>query len=511
MLTSLIEEVIFRVSHPHNVRRFAFCFFTVTHRLLRIAPNEKNSMSKIRLFFATLLLSTLPVPALASSTRAIEYLPKATLTTPDLNKDSIKNSNNSSIASEAPTDDLGEDLDLADVDYSELEMTEAETTEAETTEIDPASTTPEALFEYIQQLEARQQNLEEEIEQLRQQLDYQNAQIERNAQEETTAQAEEEASEESASEEVEIAQIEEEDPMGLDIAIGVTTFNPKTSGLLDFATVGFGGANATAIDGDIATVNYEDNEALRYSANIQFADSPIDVGFSTTNVTSQGSATASAPAGGLLFATLANPSQGERATDASADSSLAYSVTDLEVGYSFDLGTSATTRLYGGLRFADISQDTTVRYDGQDFTNAELLFDRNFNGIGVRAGSETKLALGSGFSLFGQAGGALLIGDVSFTQQETNVNGRVPVVAINRVSESQVVPMLELIAGINWLSDIGEDAKLDITFGYAAEQWFNVLNDVRFVDSSGTGSLSQESSDLSSNGLFVELGINFDF
>ena len=76
--------------------------------------------------------------------------------------------------------------------------------------------------------------------------------------------------------------------MGLDIAIGVTTFNPKTSGLLDFATVGFGGANATAIDGDIATVNYEDKEALRYSANIQFAASHIDVGFSTSKVTSQG-------------------------------------------------------------------------------------------------------------------------------------------------------------------------------------------------------------------------------
>ncbi|MEO1591507.1 MAG: hypothetical protein AAFU71_09470 [Cyanobacteria bacterium J06632_22] len=39
------------------------------------------------------------------------------------------------------------------------------------------------------------------------------------------------------------------------------------------------------------------------------------------------------------------------------------------VGDSFDVGTAADARVYGGLRFADIWEDTVVRYDGIDFTN----------------------------------------------------------------------------------------------------------------------------------------------
>ena len=354
------------------------------------------------------------------------------------------------------------------------------------------------LAEQVRLLEARQQTLEQEIEQLRSQIEFQNAQTD------------EPQTGENTPDEVIAQPLEEEndDPMGLDVSVALSTFDP-TTGLLDFATIGSG--STFAVDSDIATVDYSSNEAIRYGANIRFADSPLDVGFSTISASAEGSASASVPPGGILFSTLSNPSQNEFAETASAEASLDYSVTDLQVGYRFDMGSSANTRLYGGLRFADISQDLLVRYDGEDFNNGEVSAAQSFSGIGLQVGSETELELGSGFSLFGQVGGALMIGDANFSQRETDNDGLDVIASLSQSSRAQIVPMLDLSAGVNWTGEMSEDSRIDLTFGYAVEHWFNVLNGVRSLDSSGSGALIQDETDLSSRGLFVELGLEFDF
>ena len=145
-----------------------------------------------------------------------------------------------------------------------------------------------------------------------------------------------------------------------------------------------------------------------------------------------------------------------------------------------------------------------------DFTNTAIGIERDFSGTGLHVGNRTNLNLGSGFSLFGQAEGALIIGDVRSRLQEVDNNGLDELASLYLTS-SRVVTMIDLAAGVNWQQYLSDTALVDISFGYAIEEWFDVLDVVRYVDSSGSGVLTQDSSNLSSSGLFFELGFTFDF
>ena len=180
----------------------------------------------------------------------------------------------------------------------------------ENTHLKQLSSEEEALLrEQIQSLEDRQLLLEQELELLRQQVE---VQLEQNAQNETVPIAEEPI-------DAEIAEAEQY-PMGFTVFSSVGTFDPKTSALQDFAIVDPG--NALVVGGDLATIDYEPNEAIEYGANLRFEGTPIDAGFSSVIVTSSGAATATAPPNGFLFATLANPRQNEEALTASANSGI---------------------------------------------------------------------------------------------------------------------------------------------------------------------------------------------
>jgi len=367
--------------------------------------------------------------------------------------------------------------------------------------------TDDLLREQIRLLEDRQQQLEQEIDLLRQQVEAQIEQSEQNAQTDSPDSANIETAE------VETPETEAENPypMGLDVEVSVGTFDPKTSGLQDFAVIDQGDDNVQLIRGDLVRVDYEPTTAIRYGATLRFEGTPIDVGFSSRSATSHGNASAVQPPDGLIFGTLLNPNQGETILSATAESDISHSVTDIEAGYRFDLGQSADSRIYGGIRFADISQSTSVLYGGEDTRSTSVNIERDFSGVGLHVGNRTDLQLGGGFSLFGQAGGSLLVGDVRFNQQEFDNETLEEVSSLNQSGASRVIPVIDLAAGVSWKSYVSENALLDLSFGYAIEEWFNVLDTVRYIDNVATGAVTQESSNLSSDGVFFELGLEVDF
>jgi hypothetical protein len=354
----------------------------------------------------------------------------------------------------------------------------------------------EALFEQIRLLEERQELLEQEIDILRQQLNEQSPPSDPGV-----------VDLEDAEPGIVTAEAEPT-PGGIDLSVGLWSFTPRLSGFQDFAIVDPG--NALVVGGELAAVDYEPIAAARFGGDVRFKGSGIDIGFNTFSFEASGSARAVAPPNGFLVATLAAPAQNELAETASARSTIHYTATDLEVGYRFNLGSAVEGRVFTGLRFADIDQGMTVRYDGIDFTDSELDMNRTFSGEGLRLGGAANVPLGAGFSLFGRASGALMLGDVSFRQTEIDNDGLDTLTSLEN-TEARLVPMIELATGLNWQGNLSEDSRINLSFGYLFEQWFNVLDDVRFVDSSGIGVITQEPMDLTSDGLYFELGFEVDF
>ncbi|MGF1566775.1 MAG: Lpg1974 family pore-forming outer membrane protein [Nodosilinea sp.] len=354
------------------------------------------------------------------------------------------------------------------------------------------SLTEEQLRQRLQELETRQESLEQELDALRQLLEQQ-------AVESPTTEAIPVAAEAPA----------EETRQAVSFSAEAIYLRPRPSNLQDFAIVDpgttlFGG-------GDVAAPEFDRRVGGRFRLGYQFPHSPISVTGVYTTFNSSGSSAVERPTNGFLLATLAAPVQNENADTASSTIGLTYDVTDVELAYQFPTGGSLNTRVFGGLRVANINQTNDVRYDGRDFTNGTVNVQRAFSGVGFRLGGEVGLDLGHDISLFGRAAGSLLLSTISTSQQETNNNGEDLIVNLNRTASDRVVPVLELATGIQWQPQLQDNIDFDFALGYEFQNWFNVADTARFVDSSGTGVITQDAADLGFSGFFLRLGVVFRF
>jgi TolA-binding protein len=360
------------------------------------------------------------------------------------------------------------------------------------TSIDEENLTENELRQRVQELELRQQELEEEIDSLRQL-------IEQQAVEEEPTVPEQEVAEEPAI----------EDLQGLEFSAEAVFLQPRTSSLQDYAILDPG--NALFVGGELVAPNYQQNTAGRFQLAYYLPNSPLSFSATHTTFDSSGNSSVTRPVNGFLLATLASPVQNESADTASSTINLNYDVTDVEVVYDLPSAGSLDTQLFGGLRIANIGQRNDVTYNGVDFTNGAVNIERYFSGYGLRLGGQANLNLGSNVSIFGRAAGSVLVSDITTNQQETDNNGADLIVSLNRTATGRVVPVMELAAGLQWQPLVAENLNLDFAAGYEFQNWFNVADTTRFVDNSGTGVVTQDSNDLSFTGFFIRLGILFRF
>jgi Legionella pneumophila major outer membrane protein precursor len=342
------------------------------------------------------------------------------------------------------------------------------------------------LLKKLQQLEDRQQQLEQEIKNLRQMV-----------QERPTVDG-------SAG-----ITAQENQRQSIEIFAQPLFIQPNTSNFLDYAIIDPGLALATS--GEIARVDFEDAVALRVGVVYRPENTAWDIAASHTFFDTQGSQTAVRPTNGFLFSTFTHPFQNDSANAASARATLDYRATDVELGYNFNVGKSFSTRLFGGIRVAKVEQDLAVDFNGRDFNQARARSNSSFSGFGPRLGSELKLRLAKDLSLFGRGSGMLLLGDVSTSYRETDNAGLDVVADIRQVREKQLLPAVEMALGINWQPRLGPNSQLNVSMGYEYQHLFNVSDSIRFTDSDSPGNFTQIKNDLSMQGLFVRLGLLFEF
>ena len=143
---------------------------------------------------------------------------------------------------------------------------------------------------------------------------------------------------------------------------------------------------------------------------------------------------------------------------------------DLDLGRQFYVGRYLTLRPNAGMRSSWIFQDYDVDFEGINGKQKSHMTNK-FWGMGFFAGLDSDWMLGRGFSLFGDAGFAVLLGYFDVDQHGT-FNGS----TISKISKSFRTgrPIFDLDLGLKWSKKIYSDRfAIGFKVGYEYHLYFN--------------------------------------
>jgi Legionella pneumophila major outer membrane protein precursor len=257
--------------------------------------------------------------------------------------------------------------------------------------------------------------------------------------------------------------------------------------------------------GTIQSLDWHTNSGFRVGAGYQLPGDAWQLGVTYTYLHSHDDRTVSAPPGGEAFATLTRGGGVDEVQTAAGSTNLDFNVIDLLAARPIDVCPTLCVRLYGGGRFAWIDQKLTAVYNGgfSGAVNDIVSSPVYFRGAGVTAGAQAFWKCYHHFGLYGRFTGSLLSGQFRNFLTEANNNGVTPIVDV-REKYYQVVPVMELGLGVAWQ---GEHVRLSV--GYELQNWFDMVNSPTFPSPSNIGLPVRRFSDLSLEGLAVQLGVLF--
>lgn len=197
----------------------------------------------------------------------------------------------------------------------------------------------------------------------------------------------------------------------------------------------------------------------------------------------------------------------DRATSATARMSLDYDVYDLEIAQALELTKSLTLRLSGGARVATLNEYFEVTYTGGDFQTPYTAFrDWDYSGAGMFLGGELDWSATKSLSFNVAAKSGLVLGRYEsqhfFPDDEPGVPTNV------RHSETRVNPFVEVSAGVLYERPIG-NSILTVGAGYEIVNWFNMADNRTFSDSHIEGQNINTVRDLSLDGMYARIGLNY--
>jgi len=271
----------------------------------------------------------------------------------------------------------------------------------------------------------------------------------------------------------------------------------------DFAIVSPATLAGGVAVGSIESAFLNSTSALRVGTGYRLSEDGLELRANYTYLYTENSRGVQAPPGGTVFATMVAPGFGtDQVGNAIGEASLHYNIVDFELGRTFKPAECFSLWFSGGGRFAWIDQRMNAFYTGGGATGGDNVFNPvDFTGAGVRLGAEGNYHLGKGFSFFARGYGSLLMGD--FHNSLTETLGAATIVAVSD-RYRQVVPVTELGIGIAWKTE-----SFKARIGYEITNWFNLVDSPDFSNAVNQGKLSSRTSDLSLDGLALEL--EFDF
>jgi hypothetical protein len=272
-------------------------------------------------------------------------------------------------------------------------------------------------------------------------------------------------------------------------------------GAFDYAIPSTPGGLVT--NGAIQNLTYELRSGVRAELGYRLGHSHWEVLAGYTYFRSNTSAAQFAPPGSVFLPTLTRPGLTDQVAFAGADANLQYNVYDALVARRFAVGEHVALRMLGGMRFASIQQSFNAYYDGIDARQASVRTESGFEGFGPMVGGEAVWVGWRGFHLYGRANGGLLTGVSSNPLLEGNNNGRA-VFANTTNDVRKVVPFTTVGVGGGW-----QYRTFTFRAGYEITNWFGIIDQPRFTDDVGRGRFVPTPADLSLEGLFVQMAVQF--
>lgn len=196
---------------------------------------------------------------------------------------------------------------------------------------------------------------------------------------------------------------------------------------------------------------------------------------------------------------------------ANSESKTTHHVVDVEAGYHMPVW-RAKVRLFAGLRFAHIENETDTTYSAVGLINANFTRDSTYWGIGPRLGGSFELPVFNRLAIGASVAGAVLFGNRS-TDNNTTVS--VPLVGFSTSQSDNNGGMRTALS---------LDGEINLTYrsahGFYAQVGYMVrgmwgVNDTRYVDTATyvtTGNVSTQGSSGASqilHGPFVRMGMRF--
>ena len=160
-----------------------------------------------------------------------------------------------------------------------------------------------------------------------------------------------------------------------------------------------------------------------------------------------------------------------------------------------------------GARYAELGQEFTATYpfaapDGTTTLDTNI----DFTGVGMRFGvlGERVLFQNTGFRFYGSGIANLLVGTFDATYTQTNqFNG---VEAAVSISETRIVPVVDLELGLAWL---GPKGHFRLSAGYMVSAWFNAVTTPEWIASVQNRTFSPGSDVLTFDGLTARAQLAF--
>jgi hypothetical protein len=257
--------------------------------------------------------------------------------------------------------------------------------------------------------------------------------------------------------------------------------------------------------GTVESANWNTESGFRFGAGVRIPGQDWNFGVTWTNISSHDNTAQAAPAGGALYATLTRAGSYDQVDTATAATNFDYNVVDVELSRWIKVSDTFMLNVSGGGRFAWINQEFTAVYNGgpdhavNDTVNTPVYF----NGAGLTVGTEGQWNFYHGLGVYARARASLLSGQFKNYLTETTANNSVVIVNVNEKND-QIVPVAELGMGINYCSE-----HWHLSIGYELTNWFSMVDSLDFPDSSNIGKVGRRTSDLSLEGLAVQLGLVF--
>jgi hypothetical protein len=272
---------------------------------------------------------------------------------------------------------------------------------------------------------------------------------------------------------------------------------------LDFALVS--PVTTQTPGGTVESADWKTESGFRVGGGMRLPWQDWSFGIVYTNFASHQNSSEVAPPGGTLYATLTRGGSYDQVGSAGAFSDLAFNVLDFDLSHRFKLCPNFELTVFGGGRVAWIDQQLTADYNGgpDKATNDIVNSPVSFNGVGLTIGSEGLWNVWHGVGVYARVQGSLLSGQFRNSLSETANNGSVVIVNVTEKYD-QVVPVLEMAFGLNYCGD-----HWHVSVGYELQNWFNMVDSITFPDSSNIGLVGRRTSDLSLEGLAIQLGFAF--